>query len=98
MGARRRFGPADRARERPASPSRRTYSDAERETAVKLVRDLELRTGTRRGHAARVADLLGYPPRTVRHWVQRAPAAKNDAPRTRRGHTGLQADDGRRRN
>ena len=53
-------------------PTTRRYSPAEKERAVRLVRQLRVELGTSHGTIKRVADQLGYGPETVRKWVNRA--------------------------
>ena len=56
----------------PGKPTTRRYSEAEKEQAVRLVRQLRRELGTDHGTVQRVAEQLGYGPETVRKWVQRA--------------------------
>jgi transposase-like protein len=56
----------------PGKPTTRRYSEAEKEQAVRLVRQLRRELGTDHGTVQRVASQLGYGPETVRKWVQRA--------------------------
>ena len=52
------------------SPSTRRYSPAEREQAVRLVRQLRKELGTDQGTVGRVARQLGYGVESVRSWVK----------------------------
>ena len=54
------------------SPSTRRYSPAEREQAVRLVRQLRKELGTDQGTVGRVARQLGYGVESVRSWVKQA--------------------------
>ena len=56
----------------PGKPSTRRYSPAEREQAVRLVRQLRKELGTDQGVVARVARQLGYGVESVRSWVNQA--------------------------
>jgi transposase len=56
----------------PGKPSTRRYSPAEREQAVRLVRQLRKELGTDQGTIARVAKQLGYGVESVRAWVNQA--------------------------
>jgi hypothetical protein len=51
------------------NPSTRRYSPAEREQAVRLVRQLRKELGTDQGTVGRVARQLGYGVESVRSWV-----------------------------
>jgi transposase-like protein len=53
----------------PGKPSTRRYTPAEREQAVRLVRQLRKELGTDQGTVARVAKQLGYGVESVRAWV-----------------------------
>ncbi len=61
--------PAERI---PGKPSTRRYSPAEREQAVRLVRQLRAELGTEHGTIQRVARQLGYGVESVRAWVNQA--------------------------
>jgi transposase len=50
----------------------RRYSPAEREQAVRLVRQLRKELGTDHGTVGRVATQLGYGVESVRSWVRQA--------------------------
>jgi transposase len=56
----------------PGKPSTRRYSPAEREQAVRLVRQLRKELGTDQGTIARVAKQLGYGVESVRAWVRQS--------------------------
>ena len=56
----------------PGMPSTRRYTPAEREQAVRLVRQLRKELGTDQGTIARVAEQLGYGVESVRAWVKQA--------------------------
>lgn len=56
----------------PGKPSTRRYGPAEREQAVRLVRQLRKELGTEQGTIARVARQLGYGVESVRAWVRQA--------------------------
>ena len=56
----------------PGKPSTRRYTPAEREQAVRLVRQLRKELGTDQGTIARVAKQLGYGVESVRAWVNQA--------------------------
>jgi transposase len=56
----------------PGRPSTRRYTPAEREQAVRLVRQLRSELGTDQGTVARVAKQLGYGVESVRAWVNQA--------------------------
>ena len=56
----------------PGKPSTRRYTPAEREQAVRLVRQLRKELWTDQGTIARVAKQLGYGVESVRAWVNQA--------------------------
>jgi transposase-like protein len=56
----------------PGKPSTRRYIPAEREQAVRLVRQLRAELGTEQGTIQRVARQLGYGTESVRAWVKQA--------------------------
>jgi len=56
----------------PGEPTTRRYSAAEKEQAVRLVRQLRAELGTEQGTVHRIARQLGYGPESVRSWVRRA--------------------------
>ena len=53
-------------------PTTRRYSEAEKERAVRLVRQLRAELGPEHGTVKRVADQLGYGVESVRGWVRQA--------------------------
>ena len=56
----------------PGKPSTWRYTPAEREQAVRLVRQLRKELGTDQGTVTRVAKQLGYRVESVRAWVNQA--------------------------
>ena len=56
----------------PGKPTTRRYSRAEKEQAVRLVRQLRAELGTDHGTVQRVALQLGYGTESVRSWVAQA--------------------------
>ena len=56
----------------PGKPTTRRYSPAEKEQAVRLVRQLRAELGTDHGTVQRVASQLGYGTESVRSWVAQA--------------------------
>ena len=66
----------------PGRPSTRRYSAAEKEQAIRLVRQLRLELGTEQGTIKRVADQLGYGLESVRAWVQQADIDDGQKPGT----------------
>jgi transposase len=66
----------------PGKPSTRRYSPAEREQAVRLVRQLRKELGTNQGVVARVARQLGYGVESVRSWVRQADIDEGERPGT----------------
>ena len=57
---------------RVVAPTSRRYTKAQREQAVRLVRQIREETGERHGAVQRVARQLGYGVETVRKWVNQA--------------------------
>ena len=66
----------------PGKPSTRRYTPAEREQAVRLVRQLRRELGTDQGVVARVAHQLGYGVESVRSWVKQADIDGGERPGT----------------
>jgi transposase-like protein len=64
-----------------AATSRR-YSKAQKEQAIRLVRQLREETGERHGAVQRVARQLGYGVETVRKWVNQADVDSGERPGT----------------
>ena len=56
----------------PGRPTTRRYTEAEKDQAVRLVRQLREELGTEHGTVQRVANQLGYGVESVRKWVKRA--------------------------
>ena len=56
----------------PTKARARRYSPAEREQAVRLVRQLRKELGTDHGTVGRIAAQLGYGVESVRSWVRQA--------------------------
>jgi len=56
----------------PGRPTTRRYSEAEKERAVRAVRQLRKELGTDHGTVKRVADQLGVGVETLRVWVKQA--------------------------
>ena len=54
------------------APTHRRYSTAQKEQAVRLVRQVREETGERHGAVQRVARQLGFGVETVRKWVNQA--------------------------
>ncbi len=54
----------------PGKPTTRRYTDAEKDHAVRLVRQLRKELGTDHGTVQRVAKQLGYGVESVRSWVR----------------------------
>lgn len=54
----------------PGKPTTRRYTDAEKDQAVRLVRQLREELGTDHGTVQRVAEQLGYGVESVRTWVR----------------------------
>jgi transposase len=57
---------------RVVAPTSRRYTKAQREHAIRLVRQIREETGERHGAIQRVARQLGYGVETVRKWVKQA--------------------------
>ncbi len=56
----------------PGKPTTRRYSEAEKERAVRAVRQLRKELGTDHGTVKRVAEQLGIGTESLRSWVRRA--------------------------
>ena len=56
----------------PGKPSTRRYSQAEKDRAVRAVRQLRKEIGTEHGTIKRVADQLGIGVESLRSWVKQA--------------------------
>ncbi len=56
----------------PGKPNTRRYSEAEKERAVRAVRQLRRELGTGHGTVRRVADQLGIGVESLRNWVRQA--------------------------
>ena len=56
----------------PGKPTTRRYSEAEKERAVRAVRQLRKELGTDHGTVRRVADQLGIGTESLRGWVRQA--------------------------
>jgi len=56
----------------PGKPTTRRYSEAEKERAVRMVRQLRKEIGTDHGTVKRVAEQLGIGVESLRGWVKRA--------------------------
>ena len=54
----------------PGKPTTRRYSEAEKERAVRMVRQLRKELGTDHGTVKRVAEQLGVGVESVRAWVR----------------------------
>jgi transposase-like protein len=64
------------------APTRRRYSKAQRDQAVRLVRQIREETGERHGAVQRVARQLGFGVETVRKWVKQADVDDGERPGT----------------
>ena len=71
----------------PGKPTTRRYTEAEKDQAVRLVRQLRAELGTEHGTVLRVARQLGYGVESVRTWVRERDVAEGlagpDAQRVR---------------
>ena len=56
----------------PGKPTTRRYSEAEKERAVRAVRQLRKELGTDHGTIGRVAEQLGFGTESLRSWVRQA--------------------------
>jgi len=68
--------------ERVTAPTSRRYTPAQKEQAVRLVRQIREETGERYGAVQRVALQLGYGVETVRKWVNQADVDAGERPGT----------------
>ena len=68
--------------ERVDAPTSRRYTQAQKEQAIRLVRQIREETGERHGAVQRVARQLGYGVETVRKWVNQADVDAGDRPGT----------------
>ena len=59
------------------APTARRYSKAQRDQAVRLVRQLREETGEKHGAVQRVAQQLGFGVETVRKWLVQAEIAES---------------------
>ena len=66
----------------PGKPTTRRYSQAEKDQAVRLVRQLQAETGKKHGAIQRVAAQLGYGVESVRQWVKQVEIDAGGAPGT----------------
>jgi transposase-like protein len=66
----------------PGKPTTRRYSQAEKDQAVRLVRQLQAETGKKHGAIQRVAAQLDYGVESVRTWVKQASIDAGEAPGT----------------
>jgi transposase-like protein len=68
--------------ERVGAPTSRRYTPAQKEQAIRLVRQIRGETGERYGAVQRVARQLGYGVETVRKWVNQADVDGGERPGT----------------
>jgi transposase len=68
--------------EQSKGSSNRRYTPAEKEQAIRLVRQLRTEIGTDQGAVARVAKQLGYGVESVRAWVKQADIDDGERPGT----------------
>lgn len=60
------------SQDRPLAPTHRRYTAAQKEQAVRLVRQIRTETGEKHGAIQRVARQLGFGVETVRKWCERS--------------------------
>jgi transposase len=66
----------------PGKPTTRRYSQAEKDRAVRAVRQLRKELGTEHGTIKRVADQLGIGTESLRAWVRQADIDAGEKPGT----------------
>ncbi len=66
----------------PGKPTTRRYSQAEKDRAVRAVRQLRKELGTEHGTIQRVADQLGIGTESLRAWVRQADIDAGEKPGT----------------
>ena len=66
----------------PEKPTTRRYTRAQKDQAVRLVRQIRRETGQHHGAVQRVAAQLGYGVESVRSWVKQADIDDGEAPGT----------------
>jgi transposase-like protein len=64
----------------PGKPTTRRYTPAEKERAVRMVRQLRAELGTDHGTVKRVAEQLGIGIESLRSWVKRAEIDAGEKP------------------
>jgi len=65
-----------------SKPTRRRYTDEQKESAVRMVFALQDELGTEKGTGQRVANQLGYGVESVRSWVKQAEIDRGVKPGT----------------
>jgi transposase-like protein len=68
--------------DRPLAATHRRYTSAQKEQAVRLVRQIRAETGEKHGAIQRVARQLGFGVETVRKWVNQADVDAGERPGT----------------
>jgi transposase len=68
------------SQDRPLAPTHRRYTAAQKEQAVRLVRQIRAETGEKSGAIQRVARQLGFGVETVRKWVNQADVDAGERP------------------
>jgi transposase len=66
----------------PGKPTTRRYSPAEKDQAVRMVRQLRRELGTKHGTIQRVAEQLGVGVESLRTWVEQADIDAGEEPGT----------------